>query len=299
MATPKDLGLIKRGIDQVIKIQTKKGRYTYRTIVKQVEHREGYYKAKEITGFGDADVYSRGAPVSSDRKYQGYETDWYPLRYAKAWDKDIYDSDEDVYNELPTAAADIAIAFRRKKNKEAANLFNNGHDGTLYPIYDGQALFSTAHPGVLGNTGTNRPVTGSALSSIAMETAISGLMSQVDPRGESLELEGNIECHLSNYLYPLGWRITEASGFAGTNDNDPNFAGRYVKVIRQDKLTSQTAHYYKMADESEHGLTCIQFSPIRTTVGVEARSEQIVTVTSERYRMAVLSWRGLWGDPGA
>lgn len=298
MATPYELDMIKSGIDAVIKIQTKTGRLMAFDIAPAINSKEGYYKAKVITGFGDAVAYGRGVAVQSDRKQVLYETDFYPLRFAKAWEYDIHSKDEDVYSEMASNAADIATAMRRRKNKEASNLLNNGFSGT-YPIYDGQPLFSTAHPGVAGVTGSNTPASGTALGVIAVEAVVGNYFGQTDPRGESMEFEGNLQQWVGNTLYLLATRIAEASQLAQSNENDPNVVKRFIDVRRGDKLTSATAHYYKAQNEDEHGLRTIVFSPYRVTQGTEARSETIVNVVSERYRSVVLKWNGTYGDPGA
>lgn len=299
MSTPLELDLIKSGIDTVIKIQTKNGRLTFQDVAPVINTKEGFYKAATITGFGDAGIFGRGVAVPSDRKLKQYETSYYPFRYAKAWEYDIYSKDEDVYNEMADNASDIALSMRRRKNKEAANLFNNGFDDTNYPGYDGHALFYNTHPGVGGVTGSNRPATFNTPSPFAVENAIAQYMSQTDPRGESMEFEGNLEVQVGNILFPQMTRIIKADGLSGTNDKDPNFAKDYVTVYRNDKITTSTGMHFKAKNMEEHGLRTIQFSPYRIATQDEARTEQTVCVVSERYRMIWLRWQGTFGDPGA
>lgn len=291
---------MKAGIDAVLKIQTKNGRLTFQTIAPTIDTKEGYYKAVVTSGYKDAGVYARGAPVPSDRKVRLFENDYYPKVFAKAWDYDIYTKDEDVYNQMGTNVGDIAIAMRRRKNKEAANLFNNGFDASgASNIYDGQPLFSTAHPGVGGGfLGSNRPAVGNSLSPYSVEAAVGNFFGQFDVNGESMEFEGNLELHVGNLLYMLASRIINATQIAGSNDNDPNVVKQYITLHRNDKITSATAHYYKSQTEDEHGLRTIQFSPYRITSENEARTQLTVNVVSERYRCVVLKWQGTYGDPG-
>lgn len=297
MATPLDLDLIKAGIDTVIKIQTKNGRLTFQTIAPVIDQKQGYYKSRIISGFKDAGVYGRGVPVPSDRKVSVYETDYYPLRFAKAWEYDNYSKDEDVYNEMASNVADIALAMRRRKNKEAANLFNNGFD-SAFPVYDGQTLFSTAHPGVGGNVMSNRPAAGSSLGVYSIEAAIGAYFGQTDVNGESMEFEGNLELHVGNGIFLLASRLVRATQVAQSNDNDPNVIKDYIQLRRNDKITSTTAHFYKAQSEDEHGLRTLQFSPYRIDTQMEARTGQTVNVVSERYRCVVLKSQGVYGDPG-
>lgn len=298
MATPSELGLIKSGIDTVIKIQTKNGANTAFDMAPAINHREGYYRAAVITGFGDATQYGMGVSVPSDRKQSLYVTDFYPKRFAKAWEYAIQEKDQDVYREMASNAADIATAMRRRKNKEAANLFCNNGFSSVYPIYDGQPLYSTAHPGVSGVTGSNTPASGNALGILVLEDVIGNYFGQTDPRGESLEFEGNLQMWVGNMKYLLAMRLAQASQIAQSPDNDPNVVKRFIDVKRGDKITSTTAHFYKASSEQEHGLRTIVFSPYRVTEGVEARSEVTVMVVSEQYNCVALKWNGTYGDPG-
>ena len=298
MSTTTDLNLVKAGIDAVLKIQTKNGRLTFQTIAPVIDTKQGYYKAVVTSGYKDAGVYARGAPVQSDRKVRLYETDFYPLRFAKAWEFDVYAKDEDVYAQMGTDVGDIAIAMRRRKNKEAANLFNNGFSSSAL-IYDGQPLFSTAHPGVNGGfVGTNTPATGNSLSPYSIEAVVNAYFGQFDVNGESMEFEGNLELHVGNAIYIAAKRIVSALQVAESNDNDPNVIKDYIQLHRNDKITSTTAHFYKAQTVDEHGLRTIQFSPYRITSQDEARTETVVNVVSERYRCVVLKWQGTYGDPG-
>lgn len=291
------LNLIKAGIDTVLKIQTKAGKPTYERIGPTINHKQGFYRSRIITGFGDASVVSAGQPVPSDNKLSLYETDYYPLKFAKAYEYDVEADEDDVYGEVGNFAADLSKAMRRRKNKEMANLLNNAFDSN-YPIYDAQPLCSTAHPGLGSNTGANRSSVAKAFGALNLEDEMTAMMSQVDPRGENLELEGNMIIHVGNTLWPLASRVVDASGLAQTNDNDPNFAGKYMSVDRQDKMTSATSWFLKMANQDEHGLRMIQFTPYKIITQQEARTVQNLVVVYERYIACVLQWYGLQGNPG-
>lgn len=297
--TTVDLDLVKAGIDAVLKIQTKNGRLTFETIAPTIDTKQGYYKAVVTSGYKDAGVYTRGQPIPSDRKQRLFETDYNPRLFGKAWDFDIFAKDEDVFDQMGTDGADIAIAMRRRKNKEGANLFNYGHDsGTL--IYDGQPLFSTAHPGVNGQfLGSNRPTVGNSFGPYAVESAIGAFFGQLDVNGESMEFEGDLELHVGNLLYMAASRVIQSMQIAGSNDNDPNVLKSYIKLNKNDKITSAVAHYYKSQREDEHGLRTIQFSPYRISSQEEVRTQLVINVVTERYVMVVLKWQGTYGDPGA
>jgi hypothetical protein len=291
------LDLLKAGIDTVMLVQSRASNQSYQRLGPTINHDEGYYRARILASFGDASIVNEGQPVPTDSKKNLYTPDFYPLKFAKAYEFTIEAKEDDVYKQVGNFAADLARSMRRRKNKEMANVLNNGFSST-FAIYDGGALFANNHAGVSGVTGSNVS-TAASLGSISLETMITDLMNQTDPNGELMEFEGNMTLHVPNALFPLATRIVDASGLAGTADNDPNFAGRYVTIDRQQFLSSPTAYFLKLKNDDEHGLRLIQFTPYQTVMQDEARTLTKLVVVFERYTPAVLMWQGVQGNQGA
>lgn len=301
LTTTQQLDLIKAGIDTVLKIQSKTAQNpTWAEICKLISTKEGFYRLRVMTGFGDAGVVSEGSPVPSDSKISLFAKDFYPLMFAKAYETTYQAEAHDVYKEVANFAPDLVKSMMRRKNKEAANIFNNGFDGTNFPIYDGQALFSTAHPGAAGvAVASNIANPAIALGPIALENMMTSVFSQTDPRGESMEYESGMNLYVPNRLFPLATRIVDATKLAGGNDNDPNVTSKYFTVVRQDKLTSTTAWFLRMKDEMEHGLRMLQFMPYQIDTDKDIRVLQNLVVVFEQYITAVFQWQGTAASAGA
>jgi hypothetical protein len=298
ITTRETLDLVKAGIDTVMLVQSKSNNVSWQRIGPAINHDEGFYRARILASFGDASVINEGQAVPTDQKKSLYQPDFYPFKFAKAYEFTIEAKEDDVYKQVGNFAADLARSMRRRKNKEMANILNNGFSSSLQPIYDASALFADAHAGAGGNTGDNLSTTAS-LGSISLETMITDMMNQPDPNGELMEFEGGMALHVPNALFPLATRIVDANGLAGTPDNDPNFVGRYLTVDRQPFLTSTTAFFLKLKNEDEHGLRMIQFTPYQTVMQDEARTLTKLVVVFERYVAAVLMWQGVQGNVGA
>jgi hypothetical protein len=84
-------------------------------------------------------------------------------------------------------AAALAFAGRQTEEIVAASVFNNGFDGTNFPIGDGAAFFSTAHPTISGNQ-ANIPTTSADLSEAAIEDLGVQIMNAKDYRGNKIAL---------------------------------------------------------------------------------------------------------------
>jgi len=297
--SPYDLDLIHTGIDLVMKVQADQGKIVLGRIAPKESTREGYKRVQRTTGFRNAQVYDRGAPIESSRKENLDLKDYYPLLWALGWDVYDYDSDEDVYKIIPQNVTDAALSMMRTQDIEECGLFNNGFD-TNFNIVDGQPLFSTAHTGATGvATQSNRPASGNSLDAEAVEAMWALLRGQTDFNGEKLYMTGSFEAWTGSTLAPLMWRIIETEFQAGTPDNDKSYVHTNFRAMESPQLSSTTAHYYKTADDTLHKLRMIEFSPytVKNLPMKDDLSEK--TVVYHRRRAVAEDWHYTAADPGA
>jgi len=295
MISEHTLGLIKAGIDGVLKIQVKKGRDYYSKIAPTIKpgSKEGYYRNVISTGFKVLEATSPGSNVPSDVKLKLYDTNYWPIRFAKAYVWDIDAEEDDMYGEIGNISKDAMIAAMRTVNKEVAEVLNKAFTSG-YTIYDGQVFASTAHTSATGvATRANRPSTLKTFGSITLEEELAAHWDLLDPRGETLEQEGNVKIHIGNTLFPQVTRVLDASGLAESPDNDPNFAGRYVTACRNPYMTSTTMWALQNADEDEHGVRWIDWGGVKVVNLPADRTLQKSIVVYRRGVGAVLRWEGV------
>lgn len=299
MATPFDVGLVKAGIDEIKVLQATKGNIRLGRLAPEVNHREGYYAVQRNTGFKDARVYSRGEGIEPDTKEKLELQHYYPYLFAKAWRTYAYDKDEDVYDMMADNMADAALAMARRHDKEEMNLLNNGQD-TNYPIVDGLPLFSTAHTGAAGvAVRANRPAAGSSVDVNVIEAMLAAYNAGLDFNGESLYTTGDVNIWTGNTLWPLLWRICEAEFQAGGADNDPNYIGTRVRPMLGHQLTTTTALYLVSANEDDHSLRTIQFSPYGVDIRQTGNALDTLYTVWERYRAIAETFEYTYCEPGA
>lgn len=188
------------------------------------------------------------------------------------------------------------------------NILNNGFDAA-YPTYDGQPLFSTAHP-LKGTGGTfaNRPVTGSDLDTDSLMEAMNyfmqlrsddGMMFSMTPRYLLVHPTQYFRAQLLlNQTTQLG-----QSNSAVLNPLSVTSAGT-LQVITSAKLTDPNA-WFVLADKSEiagmgHGLD-LWFTPQGRPSTKTYRLEDpdgYKYVGMFRVGAAITKVRGVYGNPG-
>lgn len=288
------LGLIKAGIDSVRKIQVKKGYDYYSGVAPTITPgtKEGYYRSVVMTGFKTLEIVPSGQNVPSDVKFNLFDTNYWPSRFAKAYDWDLDADEDDFYGEIAAISSDAMLAAMRTINKEVADIYNNAFTSG-FNIYDAVVFASTAHTGAPGVANrANRPSTLKTFGSITLEEELAAHWDTLDPRGEIMDFHGNVKLVTSNTLFPQATRIVDASGLAESMDNDPNFAGRYVSTHRMPHMTSTEMWVLQNSEEDMHGVRWIDWGGVKVTQLPADRTLQKGIVVHRRGIAAVLQWEG-------
>lgn len=140
-------------------------------------------KDSYMSGFGAMPKKTEGAAATYDTPIAGisktYIHDTYALGYEiteEAIEDNLHKPDS--FNKLPMALAKSAM---HTVETAAANVINNGW--ATDTGYDGQYLFSTAHPRADGGTQSNTPSTAADLSQSSLTAALTAIAKLVDERG--------------------------------------------------------------------------------------------------------------------
>lgn len=142
------------------------------------KEREQY---QEVTGLGRYSSTAEGAASQEDAIIQGYKTNLVNVKYAKHADVTLEAWEDNLYREILNIPKDMAEAAVETKETLGANLFNNGFSGSFLGA-DGVALFSTAHPDLVGGTYSNKATIGSSLSETSVNLDRVAIQSFTDAR---------------------------------------------------------------------------------------------------------------------
>ena len=140
-----------------------------------------------VGGFADWQEY-KGA-IEYDDNDQGYKTTFTHTEFARGFTVERRLYDDDLYNIINKKPKGLATAAMRKREKDAADIFNNAFTASGVSLgADSQSLCDGAHPHSPANTASTQSNSGtSALSRDSIIATRKLMRSYTDDRGELIQ----------------------------------------------------------------------------------------------------------------
>lgn len=213
--------------------------------------------------------------------------------------REMYDDDQ--YRQIEKLPKAMARSGRAKVEKDAMKLLINGFDKTNNPIYDGEALFSTAHP-LLDSTDTCSNLATGALTDANLKEALRIMRETVDEAGNLIQMKAT-KLIIPPALEDTAIRILKSTQIAGGELNDTNkFLNSYgIEVVVLDYLSEAAGgsdtHWF-LQDSSRH--ECNFFWRIRPEFKWNEDFDTFVAKYRGymRYSFGVSDFRGIVGSTG-
>ena len=182
--------------------------------------------------------------IPYDDSVQGYRTTYTHEEYARGIKVERKLVDDDLYNIINRKPERLAISAARRRETDAANVFNNSFNSSVTGG-DSLSLCSSAHTSL--NSTTTQSNTGtSSLSAVNVEAARRLMVAFRD------SIDGVISVQPDTLIVPLqleevAWEIINSRGKVDTAQNNANFHnGKYKLVVWNNYLGSSTRWW--MAD---------------------------------------------------
>lgn len=213
--------------------------------------------------------------------------------------REMYDDDQ--YRQIEKMPKAMARSGRAKVEKDAISLLVNGFDGTNYPIYDGEALFSASHP-LLDSTSVSSNLATGVLNDANLKTALQTMRETLDEAGGLIQMKAT-KLIIPPALEDTAIRILKSTQIAGGELNDTNkFLNSYgIEVVVMDYLSaaaggSDTAWY--LQDGSRHEMNF--FWRVKPEFKWKEEFDNFVAKYRGymRYSFGVSDWRGIVGSTG-
>ena len=202
--------------------------YNVQTSSKAAEHNLG------IGGFGDWVEYK--GRIDYDGNERGFQTNYVHTEFVRGFKVERKLVDDDLYNIINPQPRGLALAAMRKREKDAASVFNNAFSSS-YVGGDAVALCSASHPYSPSNATvqSNRGTT--ALSVDSVDTTRRLMRSYKDDRGELVPVNPDTIL-IPPALERTAWEIINTPLQPYTANNTANFnASKLNRVIVWDYLT--------------------------------------------------------------
>lgn len=200
--------------------------------------------------------------------------------------------------DFPKQSQSLRRSLEQTKEIRGAGVLNNGFSAS-FPVGDGQALFSTAHPidnGTVANTFTVQ----ADLNEASLEQAVIGTQRFRDIAGLRVMVKPGTLIVPANLQFTAE-RLLKSQMRTGTANNDISAVYNTSAVpggyaVNQ-FLTSTTAWFLKT--NADNGFNYFERSPVKTDMIPDFDTKSIKVSAYERYSFGVSNYRCAYGSSGA
>lgn len=262
-----------------------------------------YEEDLSIGTLGDFPMFT--GSVSYDRLHQGYSKLYEFPEFAKGFSVERKMFDDDRYNIINKRPAGLAISANRRRETDAAFIFNNAFassgvnlDGVTIDTTgsDGKPMCADDHTSTAPDGPTARSNRGTLpLSHASLQTARNAMRATLDDRG------GKISVTADTLLVPVAleetaWSLIEAAGVVDTNTHNPNIHQGKYKLIVWDYLTDDNNWFLIDSNYSKLYLNWFDRVPLEFEM-----EEEFDTLVSKyraytRYSAGFSDWIWVYGS---
>lgn len=253
-------------------------------------------KAKETDlEAGDGlDFAPMNGTIPYDDMGEGYTTEYTHAEYARGFKIERKLVDDDQYNIINKRPRLLAISAARRREKDAASVFNNAFNASIVGG-DGVCLCNAAHPSK--NGGANQSNVGAlALTPVNLE-ATRRLMTKFRS-----DRDGIISVQPDMLLLPLeleeiGYEIINSKGKVDTAQNNVNFHyGRYKMAVWPNYLTSASNWFLIDSTLMKQFLLWFNRIPVEFMRDSEFDTQVAKFAGYMRYSNGYSGWRWIYGN---
>jgi len=174
--------------------------------------------------------------IEYDDLEQGYRTSYTHVEFVQGFKVERKLVDDDQYNVISKRPRALALSAMRKREKDAASVFNNAFAGTHLGA-DSKDLCATDHPYSPGNASTHGNEGSTALSYQAIVDTRELMRAFVDDRGELVMVNPDTLL-IPPELQEEGYSILQTMNKVDITDYHANFVRSQIKnMIVWDYLT--------------------------------------------------------------
>ena len=252
-----------------------------------------------LAGFSTAPVKAEGAAITFDDAQETYTARYTHETIALAFSITEEAVEDNLYDRLAARyTRALARSMSQTKQVKAASILNNAFS-TSYPVGDGAALCSSAHPAISGNQ-RNQLSTAADLNETSLEQMLIDIAGLTDERGLKIAVRG-MKLMIPKELQFTAERVLNSNLRPGTADNDVN-AMKSMGMLPDGAvvnhfLTDTDAYFIKT--DAPNGFKLFQRTPLRTAMEGDFDTGNMRYKARERYSFGVSDWRCVFGTAGA
>ena len=252
-----------------------------------------------LAGFSTAPVKAEGAAITFDDAQETYTARYTHETIALAFSITEEAVEDNLYDRLAARyTRALARSMSQTKQVKAASILNNAFS-TSFPVGDGAALCSSAHPAISGNQ-RNQLSTAADLNETSLEQMLIDIAGLTDERGLKIAVRG-MKLMIPKELQFIAERVLNSNLRPGTADNDVNAMKSMGMLpdgaVVNHYLTDTDAYFVKT--DAPNGFKLFQRTPLRTAMEGDFDTGNMRYKARERYSFGVSDWRCVFGTAGA
>lgn len=288
------------GLNALFGLELKRYEEQHKEIYEVETSDRAFEEETKLSGFGAAPVKMEGAPIAYDTAQEVWTARYTHETIAMGFSITEEAIEDNLYDSLSKRYVKaLARAMAYTKQVKAAAVLNNGFNAA-FPVGDGQALFSSAHPQVNGGTYANTPSVGVDLNETSIENAAIQIQRWTDERGLLIAARP-VKLIIPPSLQFVATRLLNTKLRVETSDNDIS-AIVHNGTIQEGYtvnhfLTDPDAWFIKT--DVPNGLKHFVRKRLEQGMDVDFDTGNARYKARERYSFGVSDPMGVWGSPGA
>lgn len=252
----------------------------------------------EMKMLGLAQIRPEGSPTAVDTMGQRIITSYVHKYVALSFNITRQAIMDNLYKtKFPLMVRALKKSMAQTKEILGASVLNNGFNAA-FPIGDGQALYSTAHP-IDGNTVANTPSVQADLNEASLESAIITIQQFKDQAGLIVQTKPE-----KIVVPPQGQFVAErllGSAFRTNTANNDISAVYNVSAIPQGYRVNQyltLPNSWFVITDAPDGFKHYIREPLETDVYSDFTTDNLLAKAVERYSFGVSNFRATYGSNG-
>ena len=255
----------------------------------------------KLSGFAAAPVKNEGNAIAYDNAQEAFTARYNHETIALGFSLTEEAVEDNLYDTLSARYTKaLARAMAYTKQVKAANVLNNGFDGTNYPCGDNVALFATDHPLVNGGTNSITQSVAADLNETSLENAVIQIAAWTDERGLLIAAKPR-KLIIPPSLQFVATRLLETELRVGTADNDLNALKNNGAIPEgyaiNHYLTDNDAYF--LTTDVPNGMKHFERTPLTTSMDGDFDTGNVRYKARERYSFGWSDPLGMWGSEGA
>jgi hypothetical protein len=267
---------------------------TWSKIFEKMSSNKFQERIVEGTTFGLAPTKSEAAPIQYDSDQEGYVAIFQHAVYGLGYIVTREELEDDLYeNVSQSRSGNLAWSMNTTAEYVHANVFNRGFN-TAYPIGDGAALYSAAHPTLSGNQ--SNLLTAADFSEAAMEDATKAVWALKNNRGFPISAGVRRLIIPPNVAFNAT-RVLNSVLRSGTNNNDINALnamGIVPDIVVNKYLSSQNAWFIQT--DVPNGLVSMWRRQVELEKDNDFDTENAKAKATMRFSCGAADWRSTFGN---